>query len=70
MRAYTGRDIENTKKAAMAMVKTASAEMNIPETAFTVIFEGVDREDWESKVTKPVIEPLKDKIIIDHGKFV
>ena len=70
IRAYPGRDLETRKKAAEAIVKTASEAMGAPETAFTVVYEEIEREAWEKQVAKPIIEPLRDKMLIDHGKLV
>ena len=68
--AYSGRDMETKKKAAQAIVKAASEAMGAPETAFTVVYEDIEREVWEQNVAKPIIEPLRDKMLIDHGKNV
>jgi len=70
VRAYSGRDIETKKKLAQALVKAASEAMGAPETAFTVVYEDVERDAWEKEVLQPVIEPLRDKMLIDHGKPV
>ena len=70
VRAYSGRDMEAKQKAAQAMVKAASEAMGAPETAFTVVYEDIEREAWEASVAKPILEPLKDKIIIQQGKLV
>ena len=70
IRAYSGRDEETKKKAALAIVKAASEAMGAPETAFTVAYEDIERDDWEEKVNKPIVTPLKDKILIDHGNSV
>ena len=70
VRAYSGRDMETKKKAAAAIVKAASEAMGAPETAFTVVYEDIDREAWEQNVAQPILEPLRDKILIDHGKPV
>ena len=70
VRAYSGRDMETKKKAAMAMVKAASEVMGAPETAFTVVYEDIEREVWEKEVAQPIIEPLRDKMLIDHCKPV
>jgi len=70
VRAYSGRDMETRKKAALAIVKAASEAMNTPESAFTLVYEETDREVWEKEVLKPIIEPLRDKMLIDHGKPV
>lgn len=70
VRAYSGRDKETQKRAAQAIVKAASEAMGAPETAFTVVYEDIEREVWEKDVAQPIIEPLRDKIIIDHGKLV
>jgi len=70
VRAFSGRDMEIKKKAAEAMVKAASEAMGAPETSFTVIYEDVEREVWEEQVTKPVVEPLRDKMIVERGVMV
>jgi len=67
VRAYSGRDMETKKKAAEAMVKAASEAMGAPETSFTVIYEDIEKEAWEEVVTKPVIEPLRNKMLIERG---
>ena len=68
--AYSGRDLETKKKTAKAIVKAASEAIGAPETAFTVVFQDVEREVWEKNVAQAVIEPLRDKMLIDHGKPV
>ena len=68
--AYRGRDLELKRKTAQAVVKAASEALGRPEEAFSVVFEDVDKDDWDEQVTKPFIEPLRDKLIIDHGKIV
>ena len=70
IRAYSGRDMETKRKTAEAIMKAASETMGAPEAAFTVVYEEVERENWEKEVAKPIIEPLRDKILIDHGKPV
>ena len=70
VRAYSGRDLETRKKAAQAMVKAASDVMGAPESAFTVVYEEVERDAWEKNVAQPIIEPLRDKMLIDHGKLL
>ena len=70
VRAYSGRDLETKQKMAQAMVKAASESMGAPETAFTVVYEDIERETWEETVAKPIMEPLRDKILIDHGKLL
>jgi phenylpyruvate tautomerase PptA (4-oxalocrotonate tautomerase family) len=70
IRAYAGRDGATKQKAAEAMVRAASEAMNTPETAFTVVFEDCDRDTWEAEVVKPIIEPLRGMMLIDHGKAV
>ena len=70
VKAYSGRDIESKKKMAQAMVKAASEASGIDENRFTVIDEDIEKEAWEQQVTKPVVEPLRDKIIIERGKLL
>jgi len=70
VRAYSGRDLEAKKKAAQAMVKAASEVMGAPEGAFTVVYEDVDRENWERDVVREIIEPLRGKIVLEHGDIV
>ncbi|MCL1848462.1 MAG: 4-oxalocrotonate tautomerase family protein [Clostridiales bacterium] len=61
--------MESKKKAAEAIMKAASESMGAPETAFTVVYEDVERESWEKEVG-PTLEALKDKVLIDHGNPV
>jgi phenylpyruvate tautomerase PptA (4-oxalocrotonate tautomerase family) len=68
--AYSGRDRETKKKAAEAIVKAASEAMGAPEAAFTVVYEDIEKESWESDVKKPIIEPRRDKMLIESGKPV
>ena len=70
VRAYSGRDLDTKKKAASAIVKAASETMGVPETAFTMVYEDVDRDVWEKEVVETIIEPLRDKMLIEHGKLV
>jgi len=70
VRAYSGKDMETRKKTAQAIVKAASEAMGAPEAAFTVAYEEIERDAWEKEVAKPIIEPLRDKLLIDHGKPV
>ena len=70
VRAYSGRDMETKKRAAQAIVSAASEAMGTPETAFTVVYEDIEREAWEKDVAQPIMEPLRDKMLIDHGKPV
>ncbi|MDR3085250.1 MAG: 4-oxalocrotonate tautomerase family protein [Christensenellaceae bacterium] len=70
VRAFSGRDAGTKKRAAEAIVKAASEAMGAPETAFTVVYEDIEREAWERDVAQAVIEPLRDKMLIDHGKPV
>ena len=68
--AYSGRDRETKMKAAQAIVKAASEAMGTPEAAFTVVYEDVEREAWEKDVVQTIIEPLRDKMLIERGKPV
>ncbi len=68
--AYSGRDLKTKQRAAEAIVKAASEAMGTPESAFTVVYEEHERENWESEVVKSIIEPRRDKMLIDHGKPV
>jgi len=70
IRAYSGRDEETKKKAAGAIVKAASEAMGAPESAFTVVYEDIVPENWEKEVAKPIMEPLRDKMLIDRGQPV
>jgi phenylpyruvate tautomerase PptA (4-oxalocrotonate tautomerase family) len=70
VRAYSGRDEETKKKAATAIMKAASEAMGAPEAAFTIVYEDIERENWEKDVAKPVLEPLGDKILVKGGELV
>ena len=69
IRSYSGRDMESKKKAAEAIMKAASESMGAPETAFTVVYEDIERESWE-KEAAPIMEALKDKTLIDRGNLL
>lgn len=70
IRAYSGRDLETKKNAAQAIVKTASEVLGAPESTFTVVYEDIEREAWDKDVAQAIMEPLRDKMLIDHGKPV
>jgi len=70
VRAYSGRDREAKQNAAKAIVKAASEAMGAPEAAFTVVYEDVEPADWEKDVVEAIIEPLRDKMLIDRGEVV
>ena len=70
IKAYSGRDLETKKKAAKSIIKAASDAMGAPESAFTLVYEDVEREVWENDVVQKIIEPLRDKILIENGKPV
>ena len=70
IRAYSGRDLDTKKKAAQAIVKTASEVLGAPESTFTVVYEDIEREAWDRDVAQPIMEPLRDKMLIDHGKLI
>ncbi|MCL2045186.1 MAG: tautomerase family protein [Oscillospiraceae bacterium] len=70
IRAYSGKDMETKKKVAQAIVEAASEAAGTPKTAYTVVYEDIDREEWEKNVKDPVIEPLRDMLIIEGGEFV
>lgn len=70
IRAYSGRDLDTKKKAAQAIVKTASEVLGAPESTFTVVYEDIEREAWDRDVAQPIMEPLRDKMLIDHGKLL
>ena len=68
--AKSGRDMDTKKKAALAIVKAASEAMGAPETSFTVAYEEIDGETWGKDIAQAIIEPLRDKVLIDGGKPV
>ena len=68
--AMSGRDMETKKKAAQAIVKAASEAMSAPETSFTLVYEEVEREDWKKDITQALVEPLRDKLLIERGELV
>jgi phenylpyruvate tautomerase PptA (4-oxalocrotonate tautomerase family) len=68
---YSGKNDEDTKrKAVQAIVKAASEVMGAPDFAFTVVFEEIAPESWETDVMQNICEPLRDKMLIDRGKLV
>ena len=70
IRAMSGRDMEQKKQTAEALVKAAMDVMGAPREAFTVMFEDVERENWVEQVAKPIIEPNRDKLLIERGEPV
>jgi len=70
VRAYSGRDHETKKKMARAIVAAAAESAGIPERAFTLAYEDVEPEKWEDEVVKAIVEPLGDKVLIEHGEPV
>ena len=68
--AYSGRTEEVKKNTAQAIVKAASEAIGAPESAFSVVFEDVERDNWDNDVEKAVIEPRRDKMLIDEGKLL
>ena len=68
--AKSGRDLETKKKTAQAIVKAASEVMGAPEAVFSVAYEDIDGEAWDKGVGQSIIEPQRDKLLIDNGEFV
>ena len=69
-RSYAGKDLETKQKVAKAIVAAASEIWGAPESAFTVVFEDVDKELWETEVKQAIIEPLRDKIVMESGELI
>ncbi|MCL2632269.1 MAG: tautomerase family protein [Coriobacteriia bacterium] len=69
-RSYAGKDLETKKKTAEAIAKVAAEIWGAPESAFTIVFEDVDREVWEAEVKEAIIEPLRDKIVMEQGEIL
>ncbi|MDR0863101.1 MAG: 4-oxalocrotonate tautomerase family protein [Oscillospiraceae bacterium] len=65
-----GRDEETKARAAEALVDAASKAWGAPREAFTVLFEEVSAEEWDAQVTAAIIEPKRDKVLIERGKRV
>ena len=68
--AKSGRDDETKKKAAQAIIKAASETMGTPENLFTLAYEEIESDDWGKKVKEAIVEPLRDKLLIESGKPV
>ena len=68
--AKSGRDTETKMKAAQAIVKAASEAMGAPENVFTVAYEEIEDGAWGKDVAQAIVEPLRDKLLIDNGKPV
>ena len=69
IRTFSKKDLEIKQQTAQAMIKAASESMGAPETAFTVVYEEVERDNWESDVQNAIIEPLRDKMVVENGKL-
>ena len=67
IRAYSGRDEEMKRKAAEAIVKAAADAMDIPATAFSLVYEDINKVDWENGGSDLVVDPLRDMLLIEHG---
>ena len=68
--AYSGRSLEVKQQAAEALVKAASEITGAPLSAFSVAFEDVDQERWETDVREAIIDQLGDKLLYDHGELL
>ena len=68
--AQSGKDLETKKKAARAIVNVISETIGAPEQVITVAYEDIPPELWETNVEQAVIEPLRSKVLIDHGNPV
>ena len=67
---YPGRTEEQKKQLALALVKTAVETLGTPETAFTVMFDEIAKEEWPEKVAQPEIEANAEKVYVRQGKLV
>ena len=70
VRAWPGREDAVKRNMAKSIVKAASEASAIPEAAFTVVYEDVEQDVWDKEVQQAIIEPLRDKILIERGKPV
>ena len=68
--AQSGKDLETKKKAARAIVNVISETIGAPEQVITVAYEDIAPDLWEKDVEQAVIEPLRDKVLISHGRSV
>ena len=67
---YPGRSEEQKVKAAKAIMDAAVETLGAPPSAFTIIMEEIEREEWSEKVAKPEIEPKSDLVYIRQGESV
>ena len=70
VRAHSGRDLEAKKKMAQAIVKAAADSTGLPETAFTLAYDDIEPAKWEKDVAEAIVEPMRDKVLINLGKPV
>ena len=68
--ARTGQEMETKKKAAQAIVNVIHETIGAPEFVITVAYEDIQPENWDKDVVQTIIEPLRDKVIVDHGNLV
>ena len=66
--AQSGQDIETKKKAVNGIVNIINEVIGAPESVITVAYEDIDPGNWERDVEQGIIEPLRDKVLIYHGK--
>ncbi len=69
IRAYP-KDEEIKKRVAQRIKQVFLEEWGCSESAISISFEAIAPEDWESKVSKPIVEPNRDKMYILDGKAV
>lgn len=62
------KDEETKKRVVEKINELFLAEWGCPPQAITISVEEVAPADWEEKITKPEIEPKKDKMLILSGE--
>ena len=67
IRAYP-KDEETVKKLVEEINRTVMEVCGSPQEAITISYEEILPEDWDEKVTKPVIEPNLEKMKILGGE--
>ena len=64
------KDEEIKKRVAQRIKRVFEEEWGCPGNAISVSFEAIAPEDWESKVSEPVMKPNMDKMYILDGEAI
>ena len=67
---YSGRDLESKQEVALAIMKTAGQVLGAGDETFTIMFDDVERENWQEEIVRDIVAQNRDKLLIESGKLV